>query len=99
VSGEAMTGREDPPPEVVEAWVRRWAGTGTDARGEALLDGATRALEAALARPGRNREGAEALLAADALLTWAVEDAAATDDVDGELEGILRRVIEVRGGV
>ena len=87
--------RTPAPPEVVERWVRRWAGTGTGVRGEELLDGADRALEAALARPGRDREGAEALLAADALLTWAVEDVAGSERSVEEIRRVLERVIEV----
>jgi hypothetical protein len=80
---------EPPPP------LRRWleavpcAGAGL---GEALLGGALVELGQARAAPGRVRESAFHLLAADALVTYACE--AALDDVDpvGALGQILGRV-------
>lgn len=91
-----MSGRQPPPPRPVEEWAHEHAGVGLAARGEALVDGAVRAIEAALARPGRDRDGAFALLAADALLTYACEDAAADPDPEASLMEILSRVQRVR---
>ncbi len=81
-----------PPAEVV-AWVAEFGGCSPEASGEALREGALRALRAALERPGRSREGAHALLAADGLLTWAVEDAAEEDDPAASLRILLAAVL------
>jgi hypothetical protein len=89
------------PPEL-DAWIRRYGetahgGTGADARGHALLDGAMRALEEAVRRPGRDRDGAHALLAADALLTRACEEAAEAEGPEQRLLAILARLREREG--
>lgn len=84
-------GRTPTPPAEVAAWMERFAGEGADA-GEALVEGTLTALGETLARPGRSREAAFALLAADGLLTYAVEDAARARDPEGALRGILERV-------
>ena len=89
-----MKGREPAPPEVVREWLQRWAGVTPEATSAEAVDAAARALAAALARPGRNREAAEALLAADALLTYAVEDAADASDPESALGALLQRVAE-----
>jgi hypothetical protein len=52
------------------------------------------ALAAALERPGRIRDGAFALLAADGLLTYAVEVAARASNPEIALRKILIRVSE-----
>lgn len=57
-----------------------------------MLNGAIAALQAAVERPGRNREGAFALLAADALLTRACEEAAQAADPEAQLLAILERL-------
>lgn len=54
-----------------------------------------RALERALAGPARERGTALALLAADALITYACEAAVEAEDVEGALAGILRGVVEL----
>jgi hypothetical protein len=51
-------------------------------------------LARALSHPGRDRSAAFELLAADALLTYACEEAAREEDVEGALAAILRRVEE-----
>jgi hypothetical protein len=71
--------------------MERFKGEGALA-GVSLVEGALAALGETLAHPGRNREAAFALLAADGLLTYAVEDAARAEDPEGELRGILERV-------
>jgi rubrerythrin len=87
--------RIPPPPELVREWIRRWAGATPEAAPPESVDAAVQALHAALDRTGRRRETAEALLAADALLTYAVEDAAAAPDPESALDALLRRVGEV----
>ncbi len=93
-----MNPRQPPTPEVVRGWIRRWAGVEPEAAPRELVAGALRALDQAVDRPGRDREAAEALLAADALLTWAMEDAADAPDPQGALREILDRVVEAEGG-
>jgi len=85
-----MTGREPAPPPVVSAWIQRWAGVSPEADPPQSLAGAIRALQAALVRPGRSREAAEALLAADALLTYVLEDAAEADNPEAVVEESFR---------
>lgn len=80
------------PPEVLEEWIRRYGSVEADGSGVEVLDGAVRALQEALQRPGRNREGAFALLAADALLTRACEDASRSADPEAQLLAILERL-------
>ncbi len=67
------------------------------AENEALRAGLV-ALREALSIPVEAREGAHALLAADALLTWAVEDAAHAEDPETALLAVLEGVIGVDAG-
>ncbi len=90
--GEGTPVRTPTPPEPLVDWVRRFGQVEPDVGGPELEEGALRALEAALERPGRNREGAFALLAADALLTWACEDAVGSADPETELLDLLARL-------
>ena len=53
---------------------------------------AAEALSQALEEPGRNREAAFKLLAADAFLTYACEAVAQEADVGAGLEGLLDRL-------
>ncbi len=82
------------PGGSLSEWIRRFGAAGP---GESASDAGLRALEASLERPGRDREGAWALLAADALLTEACEEAVAraVEDPEERLEALLRRVSEV----
>jgi len=68
-----------------------WLGDaiGRPASPEALAESARRALRAAAARPGRVRESAFDLLAADALLTYACEAALESEDPEGALDALL----------
>ena len=59
---------------------------------KALVNAGLRHLESAVARPGRDREAAHQLLAADALVTYACEAASEADDVEGALAEVLVRV-------
>jgi rubrerythrin len=93
-----MSSRRPPSPEVVRRWIRRWAGVEPEVASPDMVAGALRALDEAVDRPGRNREAAEALLAADALLTWAMEDAADAPDPPGALRELLERVVASERG-
>lgn len=59
---------------------------------EALTAAGTQALAEAVRRPGRDREAAFHLLAADALLTYACEATAHEPDVEARLRQILERI-------
>jgi hypothetical protein len=86
-------------PEALEQWIRRFAGLeGKDGDADDLAAGGIRALREALARPGRDREGAYALLAADALLTRAAEAALDDPDPEAALRDLMERVIREEGG-
>lgn len=82
--------RTPPPPAAVLAWVRRYGGV--DVSPPAPVEAGQRALATALRLPADDREAAWALLAADALLTWAVEDAADAPDPGTTLEALLEAV-------
>ncbi len=84
--------RRPAPPPAVEEWARRFGGVSLDVRGEPLVEAATSALGHTLAHPGRSRESAYALLAADALLTCACEDAAEAEEPEAVLREILVRL-------
>jgi len=90
--------RTPPPPAAIVEWMERFGWTSDMSEVGPLRDAALRALAEALARPGRDRDGAFALLAADGLLTWAMEDAADAADPDAELMELLRVVRDVSGG-
>jgi hypothetical protein len=82
--------RSPPAPEPFQPWLA------TESRSGDLVDVLCRAARAsladALARPGRNRESAFRLLAADALATYACEAAAESSDLEGRLLDILARL-------
>ena len=59
---------------------------------ESLLRAGLLHLEEALGRPGRDREAAYQLLAADALVTYGCEAASEAVDVRGALREVLGRV-------
>lgn len=86
--------RTPPPPAALEDWVRRFGGVAPETEDAELVEGALRALGEALDRPGRDRRAAHALLAADALLTWACEDAARAADPEATLRVLLERLAE-----
>jgi hypothetical protein len=88
--------RMPPPPPPVQAWVERYGAVGVEAPFARLVEGGVHALETALRVPADEREAAWALLAADALLTWAVEEAAGAPDPDRALDAVLRAVVAVR---
>jgi hypothetical protein len=77
--------------------MRQYGQVSSDAEAPALARGALRALREALARPGRDREAAFALLAADGLLTHAVERYADTEDPETALRVLLALLGEEAG--
>jgi hypothetical protein len=84
--------RRPPPPDALPLPIGERIGSVT----ERLADAGAEALERALAQSGE-RKGAFELLAADALLTYACESAAAAPDPEAELLRVLERVAR-RGG-
>jgi hypothetical protein len=91
-----------PPPAAPDPlmdWMRRFggvepAGAGAHETAEAAL----RALGEALSRPGRDREGAYALLAADALLTDAARGLAGGHDPESGLLELMDRIAQEEPG-
>lgn len=96
MSGPARWIAEREPPAVVslEAWLSEDGAASPDDLVGSLTAHGIRALDRARANPGRVRESAFDLLAADALLTYACEAALEADDVESALHGILRSVCE-----
>jgi len=88
--GDWISGRTPAAP--VE--FAKWLNPEVEASGclsSALLDEALRSLNRALAHPGRDREGALHLLAADGFLTYACEAATEADDVGATLRNLVER--------
>ena len=89
--------RTPPPPDELKAWLKI-PDEETDPRGGvgsvpgSLVSAGLLHLEEAVARPGREREAAYQLLAADALVTYGCEAAAEAADVQGVLREVLVRV-------
>ena len=104
-----LDSRTPAPPAELRAAVEAGLDVGADAGGAArsappssppveLLTGAAVArLTAALERPGRVRESAFDLLAADALATYACEAALDADDPGPALARLGRRLLESGG--
>ncbi len=96
-----LAARTPPAPDELKAWLKI-PDEGTDPRGAvgsvpgSLVRAGLLHLEKAVARPGRDREAAYQLLAADALITYGCEAASEADDVRGVLREVLVRVS--RGG-
>jgi mannose/cellobiose epimerase-like protein (N-acyl-D-glucosamine 2-epimerase family) len=79
------------PPELVE-WMKRYGGVAEEAEQQDFVEAALRALKVSLARPGRDREAAYALLAADGLMTYAVELMATAEDPEARLWALVESV-------
>ncbi len=84
---------ESSHPDVLREWTLRFGVEPSGAALPELASGAVRALSEALDRPGRDREGAAALLAADALLTEAAARAVEEPDPQEALLELLREVV------
>lgn len=91
--GDWIRRRTPPAPEVFLPWLDA-SSVNLDDIPSALLDHALSSLNEALARPGRDREGALHLLAADGFLTYACEAATEVHDVGATLRSLVKRVAE-----
>jgi hypothetical protein len=93
---EWLSARTPPAPDELKEWLtideRSAPGEGGASLTGPLLKAGLVHLEEAAARPGRDREAAYRLLAADALITYACEAASEAPDVEAALEEILGRV-------
>jgi hypothetical protein len=92
-----LAARTPPAPDPLRAWFADTDVVADPDRGgrsvsESLLEAGVVHLEKAVARPGRHREAAYQLLAADALITYGCEAASEADDLRGALVAILGRV-------
>ena len=89
--------RTPPAPDELKVWLKI-PGDSSDLEGgvasvpESLLRAGLLQLEEAVGRPGRDREAAYRLLAADALVTYGCEAASESADVRGALREVLGRV-------
>jgi len=81
-------------PAVLAEWILTYGGHDAGARGsmDSLCTAAVQALNQARSRPGRDREAASALLAADALLTAACAMSSEAEDPDAALVRITGEV-------
>ena len=79
-------------PSELLGWMERYGGVGLEAGGDGLTEGAFRALDHAAAGPRRGRETAFALLAADALMTEAVERLFASEDPGVRVRALVERL-------
>ncbi len=95
--------RTPPAPDELKAWLKISGGgkdsdSGVDPDGGvasvagSLLKAGLLHLEEAMVMPGRDREAAYQLLAADALITYGCEAASEAVDVEGVLREVLGRV-------
>lgn len=91
-----------PHPELparLADWIARFGGVEhPEGDPQAAAEAALRALREALARPGRNREGAFALLAADALLTEASRGLLEAEDPEEALIALMDRIAGEEAG-
>lgn len=87
---EWLSERRPPAPESLVRWIDGVALEDGDPL-EVLLAAGLDELDHARRAPGRIRESALHLLAADAFLTWACEAALEAPDPVAELTGILRK--------
>ena len=92
-----LAARTPPAPDELKAWFKI-PDDGADFDGGVasvpgcLVAGGLAHLDEAVARPGRDRQAAYQLLAADALITYGCEAASEAADVRGVLREVLVRV-------
>ena len=92
--GAWMEARRPAPPMDLERWLRADGESGSMT--ERITSLARTALDESRARPGRIRESAFQLLAADALVTYACEAALEESDPAAALHAILLRTASER---
>ena len=90
--------RRPAPPFEVREWMERWGSVRIQDPLPELVTGAQSALREALARGGKDRTAAFSLLAADGLLTYALEDCAGAADPEAALLDLLGATAEVSQG-
>jgi hypothetical protein len=90
--------RRPAPPFKVHQWMERWGRVGIQDPLPELVTGARSALREALARSGKDRAAAFSLLAADGLLTYALEDCAEAGDPEAALLDLLVATADVSQG-
>lgn len=83
-----LAGRRPPAPEDLRERVRKCVAE-SPVGDQPLLSAATRSLRAACNAPGRVRASAFHLLTADALITYACEEALDAGDAEAELAKLL----------
>jgi len=88
--GSWLAARRPVAPMSMDAWLESAHESGSVLSELTSAGGA--ALDHALAHPGRARDSAFHLLAADALITYACEAALDSDDPDAALSGIVAAV-------
>ena len=86
-----LVGREPRPPAELSHRLEVISSPG-ESISETLGTAAGRHLEEALARPGRNRDGALHLLTADAMMTYACEATADEESMEDSLACLLARL-------
>lgn len=86
--------RSPPPPEAFRPWLEGVDAEAGETLSQTLARTAIARLDDALGLPGRDREAAFRLLAADALLTHACEAAADEESPEAAIREILERVGE-----
>jgi hypothetical protein len=91
------TRRPEPPAEMGE-WMSRFGEFLPGSSSDDFASAGLRALQEALRRPGRENEGAFALLAADGLLTYAAGDLVESDAPARAFEALLARVAATAPG-
>lgn len=84
--------RLDEAPDPFVPWLERYDASEDGAPRAVLEERGVRALRDAMARPGRDREAAFRLLAADGYLTYACEAVLDLDEPEPALRELLRRV-------
>ncbi len=82
------------PKDVPEGASHHPAGPGAEEAGPELARRGVEALRRATDAPGRNRDSAFHLLAADAYLTWSSEALLEGPDPEAALRALLRRVAD-----
>jgi hypothetical protein len=88
VASAASGGPSGAPAELLE-WVRRYADVSPEEDIDKILAGVRRALRHSLAHPGRDREAAFSLLAADGLLTLVIERLADSADPEARIRAAV----------
>jgi len=85
-------------PDALADWMGVFGWDGGSVDPEALAGSGVRALVRSLSHTGRDREGAYTLLAADGLITLAVEALAADSDLEAGLHDLIVAIVASADG-